>query len=117
MFMASPAKFKKELKLRMYAFFVLYFLRERNMSGYGLAKAIKRETKGFFSSTPGNIYPVLKVLEVEGLVKSSSPSGKRRKTMYKITSKGKTTAVELAKSYKERFEKITSFFAKAVKRG
>lgn len=105
-----------ESEPRMYGFFVLYFLHEQgDLSGYKLAKIIKERTKGYFSSTPGNIYPVLQSLEKKGLVQSSKPIGKRKKILYKITPKGMTALRDLAKIYKERFEKITSFFDKVVK--
>lgn len=103
-------------KLRLYAFFVLYLLHERGeLSGYELAKAIKERTKGYFSATPGNIYPVLRDLEEKGLVESSKPVGKRRKILYRITSKGRTALPDMAITYKERFERITSFFDKVIK--
>lgn len=105
----------KESEHRMYAFFVLYFLYEQGeLSGYELAKTIKERTRGYFSSTFGNIYPVLKDLGKGGLVESSDPVGKRKKILYRITSKGRTALVDLAKTYKDRFEKITSFFEKVI---
>ena len=55
----------------MYAFFVLYFLKEqKELSGYGLSKMIKERTRGYFSSTAGNVYPVLEDLENQGRARS-----------------------------------------------
>ena len=110
--MVSPPK---ESEHRMYAFFVLYFLHEQGeLSGYSLAKTIKERTRGYFSSTFGNIYPVLKNLEEKGLVEPGTPIGKRKKILYKITPDGKITLVELAKTFKDRFERITLFFDKVI---
>ncbi len=105
----------KESEHRMYSFFVLYFLHEKGeLSGYELAKTINERTRGYFSSTFGNIYPVLKNLEEKRLVEPSATIGKRKKILYKITPEGKITLVDLAKTYKDRFEKITSFFEKVI---
>jgi len=105
----------RESEVRMYGFFVLYFLGEAGeLSGYELAKTIKDRTRGYFSSTAGNIYPVLRDLEQNGLVKSGNPVGKRRKTLYRITARGRKSLLDLAKTYKERFERITSFFDKVT---
>lgn len=105
----------KEPKYRMYSFFVLYFLSEQGeLSGYDLANTIKSRTHGYFSSTFGNIYPTLKNLEKNELIRSKVSIGKRKKILYAITPKGKTALVELARRYKERFEKITYFFDKIL---
>ena len=107
---------ERESGVRMYGFFVLYFLHEKGqLSGYELAKTIRDRTRGYFSSTPGNIYPVLRELEETGFVKPGMALGKRGKTPYRITPSGRKSLVNLAKTYKERFERITSFFDKVIR--
>lgn len=105
----------KESEPRLYAFFVLYFLYEKGeLSGYEIAKTIKERTRGYFSSTPGNIYPVLKELEEKSFVESRNPSGIRKKICYRITEEGRKSLVEMAGRYKERFERIISFFDNVI---
>lgn len=105
----------KDSQPRLYAFFVLYFLYEQGeLSGYEIARTIKQRTRGYFSSTPGNIYPVLKNLEENGLIESKKPLGTRNKILYGITPQGRKVLVEMAATYKERFERITSFFDKVI---
>ncbi len=99
----------------MYAFFVLYFLNERNsLSGYDLSNLIKEKTRGYFSATAGNVYSVLKDLEEKRYVSSEEPTGGRGKIQYKITTNGKKVLRESAIQYKERFEHIMQFFDKVI---
>jgi len=106
---------------KLYAFFVLYVLRvQGELSGYRIAKIITEITEGYFSPTPGNIYPVLGSLEQSGFVKakkSKAPGtepGSRRKILIEITPAGEAALLDFAKRNKERFEKITFFFDKVI---
>lgn len=102
---------KKKSELRMYAFFVLYFLNEhKSLTGYELGNLIKEKTRGYFSATAGNVYSVLKDLEEKGYVSSEEPAGGRGKIQYKITATGRKILRESAIKYKERFERIMQFF-------
>jgi DNA-binding PadR family transcriptional regulator len=90
---------------KLYAFFVLYVLNEQGeLSGYRIAKIITEITEGYFSPTPGNIYPVL----------GTEPGGRRRKILIEITPAGEAALLDFAKRNKERFEKITFFFDKVI---
>lgn len=106
---------KKRNQLRMYAFFVLYFLNERkSLTGYELGNLIKEKTHGHFSATAGNVYSVLKDLDEKGYVSNEEPVGGRGKIRYSITINGKRVLRESAKIYKERFENIVQFFDKVL---
>ncbi|NJD01278.1 MAG: PadR family transcriptional regulator [Ruminiclostridium sp.] len=106
---------KKKSELRMYAFFVLYFLNEHKLlTGYELGNLIKERTRGYFSATAGNVYSALKDLEKKGYVSSEEPTGGRGKIRYSITINGKGALCESAKIYKERFENIIQFFDKVL---
>lgn len=106
---------KKKSKLRMYAFFVLYFLNERDsLSGYELGNLIKEKTHEYFSATAGNVYSVLKDLQNKGYISSEEPVGGREKVQYKITANGRKVLRESAIHYKERFEHIMQFFDKVI---
>jgi len=104
--------------MRLYAFFVLYVLRQRGaLSGYTIAKQINHITDGYFSPTPGNIYPVLANLQALGLTQpkkltaaDKESTSRRRKTLVEITPAGEKALVDFAQRDKKRFEKIASFF-------
>jgi DNA-binding PadR family transcriptional regulator len=108
--------------MRLYAFFVLYVLHEEGaLSGYAIAKRINEITEGYFSPTPGNIYPVLTSLEALSLTQSKKPTAadgkpanRRRKTLVEITPAGEEALLDFAKRDKERLEKIASFFDKVL---
>jgi DNA-binding PadR family transcriptional regulator len=107
---------------KLYAFFVLYVLHQQGeLSGYRIAKIITEITEGYFSPSPGNIYPVLGSLEQRGFVKAkkskaarTEPGGRRRKSLIEITPAGEAALFDFAKRGKERFGKITFFFDKVV---
>nr|HDO81257.1 PadR family transcriptional regulator [Candidatus Bathyarchaeota archaeon] len=72
-------------------FMVLLTLSQKPTHGYELMKRIRNCTDGWLKSTSGSIYPVLKKLEEEGLVKGVWVRGEdtpRMKKRYYITDKG-----------------------------
>jgi DNA-binding PadR family transcriptional regulator len=107
---------------KLYAFFVLYVLRQHGeLSGYRIAKIITEITEGYFSPTPGNIYPVLGSLEQSGFVKAkkskaagTEPGGRRRKILIEITPAGEAALFDFAKRNREWSEKLTFFFDKVI---
>ena len=72
-------------------YFVMKYLSEKEMSGYGLMNKLE-EASGKRPSS-GSIYPLLKDMEESGLVKSKE---KGRKKAYSLTLKGKKTYKEFA---------------------
>ena len=68
---------------------VLGFLSFGPRSGYEIKAAVDRSTRFFWAASYGQIYPELRRLEEEGLVRGkSSPTGGRRRTFYEITDAG-----------------------------
>ena len=58
-------------------------------TGYDIKKAIDGSTRFFWTASFGQIYPELKRLEREGLVRSKQePRGKVKRTVYELTPKG-----------------------------
>ena len=47
-------------------FVLLELLQERPMHGYEMIKALEEKTGGFYSPSPGSIYPTLQMLEDGG---------------------------------------------------
>ena len=63
-------------------FALLELLRERPMYGYEMIKALEEKSGGFYSPSPGSIYPTLQMLEERGLVTAGEAEGKK---VYTIT--------------------------------
>ncbi len=76
---------------------VLVSLLKGEVHGYGIIKRV-REATGFWSPSPGTVYPLLKKLEREGLIEVSRKN--RRKT-YRLTSLGQRVALEIRKKHTE----------------
>jgi DNA-binding PadR family transcriptional regulator len=56
-------------------------LAERPMHGYEMIKEIEERTQGAWSPSAGSIYPMLQLLEEEGLIQGEESDGKRRFTL------------------------------------
>ena len=65
----------------------LYLIEQQPRHGYDLIKAVEERSKGFYSPSPGVVYPALTFLEEAGYVISSSEGNKR---LYTITEEGRT---------------------------
>lgn len=80
----------------------LYLIEQQPRHGYDLIKAIEEKTGGFYSPSPGVIYPALTFLEEAGYVTSSADGNKKA---YAITDEGRAhladnrTAVESTLNY------------------
>jgi DNA-binding PadR family transcriptional regulator len=63
-----------------------------NLSGYELHKAIEENFGSFWGESYGQIYPSLKSLAAEGLIKACqpTPSSKKRRQEYSLTDAGRT---------------------------
>ncbi|MBI5505987.1 MAG: PadR family transcriptional regulator [Deltaproteobacteria bacterium] len=73
----------------MYA--ILGFLCRRPMSGYDLKKAVEQSVGNFWKESYGQIYPILKRLDQEGLAQKADAGagGKRARHLYSITPAGR----------------------------
>lgn len=67
-------------------FALLELLRERPMYGYEMMKALEEKSGGFYSPSPGSIYPTLQMLEERNFVSSAEVEGKK---VYSITDAGR----------------------------
>ena len=64
----------------------LYLIEQQPRHGYDLIKAVEEQSKGFYSPSPGIVYPALTFLEEAGYVTSAADGNKR---LYTITGEGK----------------------------
>jgi DNA-binding PadR family transcriptional regulator len=72
-------------------FALLALLRERPMYGYEMIKALEEKSGGFYTPSPGSIYPTLQMLEERGFVTSQELEGKK---VYSITDTGRALLEE-----------------------
>ena len=72
-------------------FVLLELLQERPMHGYEMIKALEEKTGGFYSPSPGSIYPTLQMLEEGSLVTSTEVEGKK---VYTISDAGRAALAE-----------------------
>jgi DNA-binding PadR family transcriptional regulator len=88
---------------------VLGVINEKPMHGYAIMNRIKDET-GFWKPSPGTIYPVLKSMLSEGLIKEIN-SNEDSKRQYTITQKGKKT-VKSVNSIRENMKnQVTNLYS------
>jgi DNA-binding PadR family transcriptional regulator len=66
---------------------VLALLADRPMHGYEMIKEIEERSDGAWTPSAGSIYPMLQLLEDEGLIRGEDSDGKRRFT---LTDTGRT---------------------------
>lgn len=82
---------------------ILFALTRGPLHGYKMMKLIKELTLGIITPTAGGLYPTLKELEKEGIIKGMWSIGERKK-VYKITDKGKDV---FKKAVEKHFELVS----------
>ena len=65
---------------------ILDLLQDRPAHGYELIRALEERFRGFYSPSPGSVYPTLQLLEDLGYVSATQQDGKR---VYSITEEGR----------------------------
>jgi DNA-binding PadR family transcriptional regulator len=76
-------------------FALLELLQERPMHGYEMMKALEEKSGGFYTPSPGSIYPTLQMLEDRGLVSVQEIEGKK---VYSIADAGRAMLAERQKN-------------------
>jgi PadR family transcriptional regulator, regulatory protein AphA len=85
-------------------------------TGYDIKTFVDRTTRYFWAASYGQIYPELRRLEDEGLIRGTSePSGGRARTVYELTKAGRAAlegwlAADEAPSYELRDEGMLRLF-------
>jgi DNA-binding PadR family transcriptional regulator len=72
--------------LRMY---MLSLMSRQPETGYSAMQHINEKTQGAWRPGPGTIYPLLKTMSKEGLIKPLGQGGREDSVAYSITAKGK----------------------------
>jgi len=81
-------------------YMVLGLLEEKSMHGYEVMQRLEEESGGYYSASPGSVYPVLQMLEDQGYVRSQQVDGKK---VYHITDEGRGFLHE----HRDRVEDVT----------
>ena len=88
--MSFPFIWAKERPLKI---IILVMLSRKPMSGIDIIKEIEKLSFGFWRPSPGTVYPLLKSLLDEGLIRRIDEDNKK---IYELTAKGRKTAKEWA---------------------
>ncbi|MEZ5322284.1 MAG: PadR family transcriptional regulator [Microthrixaceae bacterium] len=70
---------------------VLAVLAEQPRHGYEIIQALEEKSGGAWRPSPGSVYPMLQMLEDEGLARPNERDGKR---VYELTDAGRAEATE-----------------------
>jgi PadR family transcriptional regulator, regulatory protein AphA len=74
---------------------VLGLLSHGPRSGYDIKTVVDRSTRFFWAASYGQIYPELRRLELEGLIKGEdAPNGGRNRRVYELTAAGRKELIE-----------------------
>ena len=84
----------------------LYLIEQQPRHGYDLIKAIEEKSAGFYTPSPGIVYPALTFLEEAGYVTSEADGNKK---LYTITDEGRAHLTD----NREAIESTLAFLAKA----
>ena len=83
--------------------YMLSMISRGEETGYSLMQSIEEKTKGTWRPGPGTIYPLLRRLDKEDLIKSKRSKNKDRdSTSYSITVKGKKELEQMQASLVDR---------------
>ena len=74
---------------------ILDLLQDRPAHGYELIRALEERFRGFYSPSPGSVYPTLQLLEDMGYVSATQRDGKK---VYAITDEGRSYLEENRRS-------------------
>jgi DNA-binding PadR family transcriptional regulator len=74
---------------------ILDLLKDQPRHGYDVIRALEERFHGFYSPSPGSVYPTLQLLEDQGYVTSTEQDGKK---VYMITEAGKGFLSEQAEA-------------------
>ena len=87
----------------------LFLIEQQPRHGYDLIKAVEEKSAGFYSPSPGIVYPALTFLEEAGYVTSSAEGNKK---LYTITEEGRAHLAD----NREAIEATLDFLGKAGER-
>jgi DNA-binding PadR family transcriptional regulator len=107
----TTANWMKEAQKGYIRMGVLILLNKKPSHGYEIMKEIDNRTKGFWTPTPGGVYPVLRDLEKSGYIRGEWQTQKnRRLKVYWITNSGQTILKKAIVKQSEISKNIANLF-------
>jgi DNA-binding PadR family transcriptional regulator len=82
---------------------ILDLLKDKPSHGYEVIRALEERFRGFYSPSPGSVYPTLQLLEDLGYVSATQRDGKK---VYEITDEGRTFLEENKRSVKDIWGRV-----------
>lgn len=82
---------------------ILDLLKEKPRHGYDIIQELEKRFHGFYSPSPGSVYPILQLLEDQDFVISNQQSGKK---VYTITDAGEKFVSEHAEEIKNMQSRV-----------
>ena len=93
------------MELSATAYVILGMVSKEARSGYEIKGVVDNTTRFFWATSYGQIYPELKRLAEAGLVEGTdTPTGGRKRTVYKITAAGETELRDWLRRPPETYE-------------
>lgn len=85
---------------------VLRLLAGKDMHGYEVMQALEDESGGWYTASPGSVYPVLQMLQDQGYVTAREEEGKR---VYSITAAGRAFLDENSDRVDDVKDRVSEF--------
>src|ERR1700756_21739 len=99
-------------------YYILHKIAQKPIHGYEIIQDIDSKTEGAWRPGAGSLYPILKKLVSEGLIKAEAePSTEATRRVYQITPKGVqslTHAKEMFTNFQQRFGSLRRLFIELV---
>src|SRR5258708_24511278 len=99
-------------------YYILHKIAQKPIHGYEIIQDIDSKTEGAWRPGAGSLYPILKKLVSEGLIKAEpEPSTEATRRVYQITPKGVESlahAKEMFANFQQRFGSLRRLFIELV---
>lgn len=82
---------------------ILNLLAEKPSHGYEVIRALEEKFRGFYSPSPGSVYPTLQLLEDLGYVSATQRDGKK---IYEVTAEGRKFLEENRRSVEDIWSRV-----------
>jgi len=99
-------------------YYILHKIAQKPIHGYEIIQDIDSKTEGAWRPGAGSLYPILKKLVSEGLIKADpEPSSEATRRVYQITPKGVESlahAKEMFANFQQRFSSLRRLFIELI---